>query len=408
MLITNIGRLVTMVAGDGREGALGVIPRAAVVLQRDCIEWVGPEAALPREAEHLRATAIDAGGRAVLPGFVDSHTHLVFAGSRAAEFVQRARGASYQSIAAAGGGILATVAATRAATEEQLFELGRARVAEAMRHGTTTLELKSGYGLDLATELKILRVVHRLQADVPVQLIPTFMGAHAIPAEWRHDRERYVRLVCEEMLPAVAAEKLATFCDIFVEEGAFTPNEARAIAVAAARAGLKLKLHVDQFHDGHGGALAAELGAVSADHLDYCNEAGITAMARAGVVAGLLPGATFFADPGRRPPVAALRDAGVPIAIATDFNPGTSPTLDLCLCGTIAVTQLGLDPDLVLLGMTRNGARACALGERVGSLQPGRRADLLVLRGESEYEPLYRFGCDPVRTMICGGEVIGE
>ncbi|MBI4238542.1 MAG: imidazolonepropionase [Deltaproteobacteria bacterium] len=408
MLITNIGRLVTMLSGPGREGPIGVILRAAVVLRGDRIEWVGPEAELPRDAEHLRSTAIDAGGRAVLPGLVDSHTHLIFAGSRATEFVQRARGVSYQAIAEAGGGILSTVAATRAATEEQLFELGRARVAEAMRHGTTTLEIKSGYGLDLATELKILRVVRQLQVDTPIQLVPTFMGAHTVPAEWRTDRARYLALLCEEMLPAVAEAKLAVFCDIFVEAGAFTPAEARTIAAAAARAGLGLKLHVDQFHDGHGGALAAELGAVSADHLEYVNAEGMAAMAQAGVVAGILPGATIIANPHQHPPVAALREAGVPMAIATDFNPGTSPTLDLPLCGTIAVTLLGLDPDLVLLGMTRVGAQALKLAEHVGTIEPGRRADLLILRGESEYDPLYRFGADPVRTMICGGDVVGE
>lgn len=405
LTIYNISRLVTMEPGPGREGALGVIPRGAVVLDGDRISWVGPESELTGEISP--ATSIDANNGVVMPGLIDCHTHLVHAGWRADEFVRRARGATYQEIAVAGGGIMSTVRATRETSEEDLVTAATARASEAMSRGVTTLEIKSGYGLDLETELKTLRVARSLREQVAINYVTTFL-AHVVPAEWKDNRAHYVKLVCEEIIPAIAAESLAQMCDIFVEEGAFTPDEARVIAAAARKAGMQLRLHVDQFTDVGGGALAAELGALSADHLDVVSEAGIAAMASAGVVAVLLPGATMFAGRGMMPPVGKLVDAGVPIAIATDYNPGTSPTLDLFLCGTIAIAQMGLDPDLALLGMTRNASRALGRNNETGSIAVGKSADLVILGCENEYFPLYRFGSSCVRAVICRGEVLTE
>lgn len=407
MLIQNIGRLVTMVPAADREGALGVIPNAALWVQDGVVAWVGPARQLPDDAHGAESTALDAEGSVVAPGLVDAHTHLVHAGSREAEFVRRARGESYQQIAASGGGILATVAATREAGEDALLTAAKRRAFEALCLGTTTVEIKSGYGLDAATELKLLRVVRALAGQLPQRFVATFLGAHAVPPEFRARRAAYVQLVCEEMLPAVAAEKLATFCDVFVEEGAFTPDEARTICAAATRHGLRPRLHVDQFSDGGGGALAAELGASCADHLDCVSDAGIAAMRTAGVVAGILPAASFFTGKGKYPPIQKLVDAGVPILLATDYNPGTAPTLDLFLCATIAVTQMGLDPDLAWAGITRIAAQSLGLAD-VGHLEVGARADVLILGCKNEYYPFYRFGSSAVRTVMCNGEVVWD
>lgn len=406
MLIQNIGRLITMNPGDAREGPLGVISKAAVWIDDGQIKWLGPEVDLPVAASSAAATAIDAEDGVVMPGLVDAHTHVVHAGTREREFARRARGESYQQIAAGGGGILSTVRATRAATEDELFDAASKRVWEALRRGTTTMEIKSGYGLTVDDELKILRVVQRLQKEFPLHCVPTLLAAHVVPEEFLDRRAAYVELICTTLIPRVAELQLAEYCDVFVDEGAFTAEEARQICRVAAKAGLRIRLHVDQFQDGAGGALAAELGAVSADHLDAISDAGIQALAKAGVVAGLLPGASFFIGRGRYPPVAKLVKAGVPIALATDYNPGTSPTLDLFLCATIAITQMGLDPDLALHGITRIAAQSLGRSDRVGSLAVGMRADLLVLDCRDEYFPLYRFGSSSVRVVMIGGEIV--
>jgi imidazolonepropionase len=406
VLIQNIGRLVTMEPGHGREGALGVIADAAVLSDGETITWCGPTAELPAESRSGETTAIDAQGGVVMPGLVDCHTHLVHAGSREREFVARARGESYQAIAASGGGILSTVRATREASEDALLEGAQRRALEALRFGTTTIEIKSGYGLDWPTEQKMLRVAKQLTTQVPIRTVRTFLGAHVVPPEFSDRRGAYVEALCTEMIPAVVREALATACDIFVEEGAFSAEDARTIAAAARAQGLAMRLHVDQFHDGDGGVLAAALQAASADHLDCLSAQGVAAMAKAGVVAGLLPAASFFTRCPQRPPVEQLVAAQVPIAIATDYNPGTAPTLDLMLCGTIAITQWGLDPDLALLGMTRIAARALGCESHLGSIGPSKAADLLVLQCKDEYYPLYRFGTPHIRTVIRAGEVV--
>lgn len=407
MLITNIGRLLTMEPGAGRDGTLGVICNAAVYIAQGKIVWCGPMHDMPAEARGSVATALDADGKVVMPGLIDCHTHLVFAGNRAGEFVQRMRGTSYHDIAAAGGGIMSTVAETRKASDDDLLRSTCARVGDAMSHGVTTIEIKSGYGLDVASELKILRTVRETQALTAVRCVPTFMGAHVVPAEFRDRPDAYIDLLINEMLPQIAAEQLSGVCDILIEEGAFTVAQARKIAAAAKAHGMRIRLHVDQFADDGGAALAAELGALSADHLEYASDAGIAALREAGVVAGLLPAAGLFLRLPP-PPVAKFIAAGVPIAIATDCNPGTSPTRNLWLCATLAVLHYGLDPDLALLGITRVAAQALGLQAQIGSIAPGKQGDLVILGCDNEYEPFYRYGVAPVRGVVIGGEVPNE
>ncbi len=408
MLIINIGRLVTMEPAPDREGRLGVIVRAALWMDGEKIAWLGPASDLPVAAKRQLATALDAEGGVVMPGLVDSHTHIVHAGSRPQEFVQRARGMSYLEIAKAGGGIMSTVRDTRAEPKEKLLQSAMGRAWEALRGGVTTIEIKSGYGLTTDDECKILQVVRELATQVPIHCVATFLGAHTIPEECRDNRNAYVERVITEMLPRVAAEKLAEFCDVFVEEGAFTADEARRIVGAARELGLFGKLHVDQFADNGGAALAAELAVTSADHLDYISEAGIAALRKKNIVAGILPAASFYTGRGHYPPAKKLIDAGVPVAISTDYNPGTAPTLDLFFCATIAVTQMGLDPDDALIGITRVGAQALRREGRIGSLAIDKQADVIVLGCTNEYYPLYRFACNAVRTVISKGEIVWD
>lgn len=405
MLITNIGRLITMC--ENENGKLGVIENAALLTDGENISWIGRQADLPVDAIRGGATSIDAEGSVVFPGLVDSHTHLIHAGTRELEFVDRARGKSYLDIARSGGGILKTVAATRAATEEELLKSAAGRASEALQSGTTTMEVKSGYGLSAEDELKMLRVARKLNEKIPTNIVSTFLGAHVVPEEFKNKREDYIKLLCEEIIPTVAQEKLATACDVFVEEEAFTTDEARKIAAAAKKNNLAIRLHIDQFSDMKGGELAAELGAISADHLDYLSSGGAKAMAKAGVVAGILPAASFFTGKGKYPSISTLTEAGVKIALATDYNPGTAPTLDLFLCATIAVTQMGLDPDLALLGITKHAADSLQLPTR-GRLGVGCVADILILDCKSEYYPLYRFASNNVRGLVSAGELLWD
>lgn len=385
-----------------------VIADGAVVCSGDRILWVGPEKDIPDElSPPLDGDVLDARRGVVLPGLIDCHTHLVFAGSRAGEFAQRLTGATYEEILASGGGILGTVRATRKATKAQLAQLGRHRLRKLLAGGVTTVEAKSGYGLDLETELKILSVTCDLHRQGPWDVVPTFLGAHTVPAEWREDRAEYLRIVLEEMLPAVVKQNLARFCDVFCEPGlAFDVDETRQVLERARRAGLGLKVHADQLTAGGGGRLAGEMGAASADHLEFVDEAGIAAMARAGTVAVLLPGAAYFLG-SPAPPVSALRRARVPMALSTDFNPGSSPTSNLLLMASMACVQWKLTVPEALTAVTANAAQALQIGRDRGRIVPGMRADLAVFGVHDHRDLVYWFGNCISCAVVKDGHLVG-
>jgi len=409
LVVRGIKQCLTMGSGDGprvgdEQDDAGVVEDAAVAAAGDEIIYVGPASGLLREVrEAPDAVRIDAGQGVVLPGFVDPHTHLLFGGWRPAEFGQRIAGSSYQDILAAGGGILSTVAATRALGEEELVSIGRRRLHRMLAMGTTTVEAKSGYGLSLEDESKLVRAARRLAATEIVEVIPTLLGAHAVPPEFRDDRQAYVRLVVE-MVEALTDR--VEFVDAFCETGAFSVEECREVFAAAQRAGLGMKLHADQLGDTGGAALAAEVGAVSADHLDYISPAGVAAMAGAGVVAVLLPSVPLYLMSQHQAPAAALQKAGVPIALATDFNPGTSPVESLAIIVAMACTLLRMSPAAALVAATRNAACAVSRGDRIGSLDVGKQADLQIY-DVGDYRVLpYRFGQLAPRVVIKRGRVV--
>ena len=336
----------------------GIIPDAALGIAGGRLCFVGPTASLAARPRDLAREIRPLGGAFVTPGLIDCHTHLVFAGDRAKEWELRAHGASYEEIARAGGGILSTVRATRAASEDELVDAAVPRAKKLAREGVTTVEIKSGYGLDLESEQKMLRAAARLGQKASIRVSPTFLGAHAVPPEFKDDRAAYVDLVCEKMIPAVAREHLADTVDAFCETIAFTPAEVERVFAAARANGLKVRLHAEQLSDCGGGALAARNGALSADHLEFLSDESIAAMAKAGTVAVLLPSAFYFLHDHKKPPVEALRAAGVPMAVATDCNPGTSPVVSLLTAMNMACTLFKLTPEEVLMGVTRNAARA--------------------------------------------------
>ncbi len=402
LLISNIGRLVTMEPGPGRDGALGVIEKAAVRIEGDRIAWLGRDKELPQAGGV--AQVIDAAGGVVMPGLIDCHTHLVHAGFRQDEFNLRSQGKTYEEIAAAGGGIMSTVTATRAASAEELLESAAMRACTALSHGITTIEIKTGYGLDVESEAKIADVIMRLRALAPQTIVGTQLGAHVVPPDYRDRSGEYLNLVVSRMIPDAARMGAVSACDIFVEQGAFTKEDALAVAGAAKIMGIGLHLHVDQFSDGAGGELAAELGALSADHLDHTSEKGIRAMAAKGVVGVVLPGASFFAGRGRYPDTRKMINLGLNVALSTDYNPGTNPSLDLWLCATIAITQMGLSCDDALAAITKNAAAALGLNDR-GVVAVGKRADLIMLDCQDEYFPLYKYGATFVRMVVIGGKM---
>lgn len=399
-ILRNIGCLTTCRADAGADDA-ALVPRAALAWEGERIVYAGPEAALPPE---LLGTAVieDARGRLVIPGLVDCHTHLAFGGWRADEFERRLRGESYLDIAAAGGGIARTVRDTRALTAEALLARCEALLEETRRLGVTTVECKTGYGLDAASERRLLDVYRALPAVQPTRVVSTFLGAHAVPAEHRDDRERYVRWLVDEMIPLVGREGLARCCDVFVERGAFTVEEGRRILRAGLEAGLAPKVHADQLSDAGGAALAAEVGAWSADHLEHVSEAGIAALAATGVVAVSLPFATLYLR--ERPlPARALLAAGVPVAVATDFNPGSAPSAHLPFAMTLACTLQGMTPAEALRGATIVAARAIGLQDEVGSLEAGKHADFAVIDAPDPTHWLYHLRANAcVRTVIGG------
>ena len=381
-------------ARRGREfQSLEILTEAAVVIDGARIVAVGARDELA--AAHADAVTVDCGGRVLMPGLIDSHTHGIFGKARFEEQEQRAAGIGYMEIARRGGGIHSSVRDLRARSEDDLFALALPRLRRLAAHGTTTIEVKSGCGLSVEDELKSLRVIRRLQEALPLRLVPTFLGAHEIPLEYRaapRTRAEYIALLVDEMLPRVAAEGLATFADIFCEPGVYTPDEARLILGAARRHGLQLKLHADELETSGAAELAAELGATSADHLAAISDGGITALAGAGTVATLLPGTMLFLGRARQAPARALIEAGAAVALASDFNPGTSPTVNFPLILTLAISQLHMSVSEALLAATVNGAAALGLAAETGQLAPGFAADLAVFDVADVRELPYWYG----------------
>ncbi len=380
---------------------LGIIERGAIVVERGRIVFAGDESDLPGSIGAHRI--VDCEGRWITPAPIDCHTHLVYAGDRAREFEMRLEGASYEEIARAGGGIAATVAATRAASEDDLLRASLPRLDALIAEGVATVEIKSGYGLDFATERKMLRVARRLADVRDVTITTTFLGAHALPPEFAGRREAYIALVANDMLPALAAEGLVDAVDGFCEGIAFTREEIAHVFASARRLGLPVKLHAEQLSNLGGASLAAEYAALSADHLEHLDEDGVCAMARSGTVATLLPGAYYTLRETHAPPVALLRKHSVPIAIATDANPGTSPLTSILLTMNMAATLFRLTVEECLLGITRHAAKAVGLQSETGTLEAGKRADLAVWSVERPAELVYRLGFNPLHLRIRGG-----
>ena len=405
LIIRNARQLLTLAGPKGpRTGEgmsrLGIVEGGAVAVKDGRIVFVGRTEECQLESER----EIDASGRVVMPGFVDSHTHLVFAGSREEEFELRLKGTSYMEIAQKGGGIKSTVKKTRQASKDELIALAERRLDDMLRWGTTTAEVKSGYGLNTETEMKMLEAIRDLNARHPVDLIPTYLGAHDLPEEFVDDRESYVAQVIE-VIPDVARKKLARFCDVFCEEGFFTIEESRKILETASKNGLLLKLHGDELKSSGGAELAADLGAVSADHLVFTSPEGMNAMKKAGTVAVLLPGTSFFL----RKEVAPARkmvETGVTVAVASDFNPGSSPISHMPIVVGLACLLYGFTPAEAITASTVNGAWAVGLGKDVGSLEPGKKADILILRLESYLQVPYWFGSNPVARVVKNGELV--
>jgi len=401
--VVNCSQLVTL-AGPARPrtGAemrdLAIIPDGAMLISDGRIEWVGPRSGIGRDV-----TIIDAGNRVVMPGFVDAHTHPVFAGNRANEFEQRASGATYAEIAAAGGGIRSTVRRTRAASEADLLGAAQKYVAWFLENGTTTIEAKSGYGLSPEDEYKLLRVIRGIQ---PIRTVPTFLGAHEIPDEFRAHPKKYVDLVVEEMLPHVASETLAEFCDIFCEPGIFGIEDSRRILSAARDLGLGLRMHADQLSKSGAAVLAAELGATTADHLEHTDALGISALKAAGVQPVLLPGSVYALGSKLYPDARAMIDAGLAVVLATDFNPGSSPTPSMPMILSLASTQMKMTPAEALTAATINAAYSLNRGNEIGSLEPGKRADFVIHDCSDYREVGYFFGVRHPKAVYVDGKIV--
>ena len=392
-------RLATMVAGPH----YGAVEDGAIAVRAGRIAWVGARAELPPTLHAASTREHDAGGRWITPGLIDCHTHLVYAGSRAGEFEQRLNGASYEEIARAGGGIRSTVAATRAASEAELAGASKPRLKALVSEGVTTIEIKSGYGLDAGTEAKMLRVARALGQTLPVTVRTTFLGAHALPPEFEGRADEYIDEVCERMLPEVARAGLADAVDAFCERIGFSGAQTERVFEAARRLGLRVKLHAEQLSNQGGARLAARYGALSADHVEYVEEEDVVAMARAGTVAVLLPGAFYFLRETRVPPIDLFRRHGVAMAVATDCNPGTSPMTSLLLALNMACTLFRLTPYEALAGATREAARALGVAAEAGTLETGKVADFVLWNVERPAELAYGIGINPCHAVVKQG-----
>jgi imidazolonepropionase len=410
LFVKNISQLVTVASGGDRVKTgsalreIGLVENAGVLCQKGKIAWVGPmnnfDHRLPDDFPELDAT-----GEVVLPGFVDSHTHMLFAGSREREFALRSGGATYQQIAEAGGGIVSTVSHVRQATKKALKKQTSAYLADMLRHGTTTVEIKSGYGLDLDSEIKMLEAINELEKEELISVVPTFIGAHAIPPEFKGNTGGYVRLVVDTVIPYVGKKKLAAFCDVFCEKGYFGPEESEEILKAGLSWGMAPKLHADELTASGGAELAAKMRAVSADHLEHVTDRGIRALAEGNVVATLLPGVSFFLNHGYAP-ARRLIDAGVPVAIASDFNPGSCMSFSMPIMMTIACTHMGMTPEEAISASTINGAAALNLSSLTGSIEVGKQADMLVADVPNYSFLAYHFGTNHVVKTIKNGTLL--
>ncbi len=402
LVVENIGHLWTM-DGTGAHG-VGAVDDAVVLIDADRVAWVGPKAALP--VPDLRGVPrLDAGGRAAVPGLIDCHTHALFVGDRADEFARRARGESYAQIMAAGGGIRSTMRAVRAASVEELCEATRPRLRAMLARGVTTVEIKSGYGLDVKSELAMLRAARQLGDEDAIDVVTTVLAAHAVPPEHEGDPGAWIDVVTRELLPEVAREGLARACDVFIEHGAFTADQARPMLRRAQELGLDVRVHAEQLSRSGGAALAAELGARAAGHLEHVAPDDLEALARAGVVCEVLALAQVFLRGQRPTPGRALVDAGCTVAVATDCNPGTAMSTDLPLAAGLAVTQCGLTAEEALRGITVNAAAALGLDDR-GVIAVGKRADLVIVDGTSPVDLLYRWGDARAHAVVARGRVV--
>ncbi|WP_394204222.1 imidazolonepropionase [Shewanella waksmanii] len=385
----------------------GAITDAALAIKDGKIAWLGPRSELP-EFDVLATPVYKGKGGWITPGLIDAHTHLVFAGNRANEFELRLQGASYEEIARSGGGIISTVKACREASEAELFELGRQRLNALAKEGVTTVEIKSGYGLDVETELKILRVARELGKHHHIDVQTTFLGAHAIPPEYQHDSDAYVDLVINEMLPKVIAEDLADAVDVFCENIAFSLAQTERVLQAAKDAGLAIKLHAEQLSNLGGSAMAAKLGAKSVDHIEYLDEAGVKALSESGTCATLLPGAFYFLRETQHPPIDLLRQYQVPMVVASDYNPGSSPLCSSLLMLNMACTLLRLTPEEALAGMTRNAAKALGIEQKVGVLAVGMNADFCLWNISTPAQLAYTYGVDACINVVKNGQLVHQ
>jgi imidazolonepropionase len=410
LALLHASQLVTLAgpsrARRGKElGELGIISDGAVLATGSKITHVGKSAEIEKLCQR-DTEVINAAGCVVLPGFVDAHTHLVFAGNRLADFESRARGETYEQIAKRGGGIQTTVHATRAATEDDLFALAKKRASWFLQNGTTTIEAKSGYGLTLKDELKILRVIRRVGTETPLETVSTFLGAHAFPPEFRENHGEYISLIIDKMLPAIGQEKLAEYCDIFCEQNYFDVADSRRVLTAAKQHRLKLRMHVDQLTNGGGAKLAADLGAITADHLEQTGADGISALTKAAVQPVLLPGSVYALGSKKYPEARQMIDAGLAVVLATDFNPGSSPSASMPMMLSLAVTQMRMSPAEAITAATINAAASLDRVDKIGSLEQGKLANFVIYDCGDYREIAYWFGVSLVRDVFVRGKRI--